>query len=107
MAEKHFSSNNRVSTFFDDVKKMTPKEKALLIIKAARFLCDLVGVRFLSDMKIYWLSYGAAAMVFTYLVLATYTVIYNTYHDNFLHGIKATCVIGIGVPVSLLSLFSI
>lgn len=103
MAEKRF----RISTFFDDVKKMTPKAKASLVIKAYRTLCDLIGIRFLSDMKIYWLTYFPAIMVCIYVVLTIYTVIYNTYHNNFLHGIKATCVVGIGVPVSVLSLFKI
>lgn len=101
MAKNWFSQKNRVKTFFDDVEKMTPKAKALLVIKACRTLCDFVGIRFLSDMKIFWLSYGAGTMVLMYVLLATYTVIYYTYHNNFSHGIKATCVVAIAVPVSV------
>lgn len=95
------SKRNRVTTFFEDVEQMTPKAKALLVIKACRVLCNLIGVRFLGDMKVFWYSYTPAAVVFIYMALAIYTVIYNTYHNNFTHGIKATCVIGIAVPVSV------
>lgn len=102
--KKWFRKSNRISTFFNDIEKLTPKAKALLIIKACRELCELVGIRFLSDMKVYWLSYGAGVMVLIYLVLATYTVIYNTYHNNFSNGIKATCVVGIAVPVSVFTI---
>lgn len=106
MAEKWFRVKNRVTSFFDDIEKMTPKAKALLVIKACRTLCDLVGIRFLSDMKIFWLSYVSGAMVLIYLLLAFYTVIYYTYHDDFSRGIKATCVIGIAVPVSVLFIYN-
>lgn len=92
---------SRVSTFFEDIERMTPKAKALIIIKICRMFCDSVGLRFLSDMKVFWLSYCSGIMVLIYLVLACYTVVYYTYHNNFSHGIKATCVVGIAVPVSL------
>lgn len=105
MAEIKFWRRNPVTKFFDDVKKLTPKAKALLVIDACRRLCDVAGVRFLSDLKVFWLSYVPAIMVFIYVVLAIYTVIYNTYHDNFSNGLKATCVVGVAIPVSMPSLF--
>lgn len=102
VTKKWLWSENRISKFFVEIEKMTPKAKALTVIKACQILCDSIGVRFLSDMKVFWLSYGAGTMVAIYLSLAIYTVIYNIYHHNFSHGIKATCVIGIAVPVSIL-----
>lgn len=92
---------DRVTTFLKDIDQMTPKAKALTVVKACQILCDSIGVRFLSDMKVFWLSYCAGTMVLIYLLLAFYTLSYQTYHNNFSHGIKATCVIGIAVPVSL------
>lgn len=97
---KSFLPENRVSNFFADIEQITPKTKALLINKSARMILDMIGVRFLSDMKVYWFSYCAGFMVLIYLLLAIYTVIYYTYHNNFSQGIKATCVVGIAVPVS-------
>lgn len=92
---------NRVSSFFDDIKRMTPKQKALLVVKSCRVLCDAVGLRFLSDLKVFWLSYCAGIMAVTYIILAIYTVAYYTHHNNFSHGIKATCVVGIAIPVRM------
>lgn len=99
--EKWSWPKDRVSTFFADIEKKTPKAKALLVVNACRILCDSIGCRFLSDMKVFWLSYCAGTMVLIYLTLAIYTVSYNTYHHNFSHGIKATCVVGVAVPVSI------
>lgn len=85
-----------------EINEMTPKAKALLIVKVCRVMCDSIGVRFMSDCKVYWLSYVPGCMVVLYLILATYTLIYYTHHNDFLRGIKATCVIGIAIPVSKL-----
>lgn len=93
---------NGVSGMFKQIDQMSPRAKAFLVIKSCRLLLELIGVRFLSDMRVFWLSYGAGVMVLVYLILATYTVIYNTYYNNFLHGIKATCVVGVAVPVSIM-----
>lgn len=90
----------RIKILFEDFEQMTPKAKALLDIRAHRTLCDMIGTRFLSDMKIYWSSYFPAVLALTYVALTIYTVIYYTYHNNFSHGIKATCAIGSAVPVS-------
>lgn len=91
---------NGLSGIFEYIDQMTPKAKALLVVKACRLMCDSIGVRFLSDMRVFWLSFGAGTMVLIYLILATYTVIYYTYHNDFSRGIKATCVVGVAVPVS-------
>lgn len=74
---------NGVSGIFKDIDEMTPKAKALLVVKACRLMCDAVGVRFLSDFRLFWLSFCSATMVVLYLTPATYTVIYNTYHHFF------------------------
>lgn len=93
-----------ISNIFKEIDEMSPKEKALLVVKACQLMCDSIGVRFLSDMKVFWLSFGAGTMVLLYLILATYTVIYYTHHNDFLHGLQATCVVGVAVPVSIFTI---
>lgn len=89
----------KISNIFKDIDGMTPKSKALLVVKACRFMCDSIGIRFLSDSRVFWLSYVAGFLVLLYVILAIYTIIFNTYHHNFSHGIKATCVVGVAIPV--------
>lgn len=105
-AKKWFPHKNGVKTFLDDVEKMTPKEKAFLVTKCARTLCNFIGLRFLSDMKIFWLTYAPPTVALLYVLLVIYTVIYNTFHNNFLHGIKATCAIAVAVPVSVAFIYN-
>lgn len=92
-------TRGNISNFFTNIDQMTPKAKASLVVKACRLMCDSIGVRFLSDSKVFWFSYLSGIMVLVYLILAIYTVCFYTYHQKFSHGIKATCVIGIAVPV--------
>lgn len=94
-----FWPKRKYDEFWQRIEKLSPRDKALLPVKACQHLLDFIGVRFLSDMRLYWLSYCAGLMVLTYLILATYTVIYYTYHDMFSTGLKATCVVGVAVPV--------
>lgn len=89
----------KYKNFQKEVEEMTPKGKALLIVKVCRWLCEFIGLNYLGDMKVYWLSYMAGLTVVIYLFLATYTLIYYTYHGEFLTGLKGTCVVGIAVPV--------
>lgn len=96
-----FPQKNRLKSFIKNVDKMTPKAKALLVIKCAQKLCDFVGIRFLSDMKIFWLTFVAPTVALIYVLLVIYTVIYHTYNDNFLNGIKSTCTVAIAIPVSV------
>ncbi|XP_031626433.1 uncharacterized protein LOC116342813 [Contarinia nasturtii] len=101
-SQKWAWSKVKISNISKEIDQMTPKGKAMLVVKACRLMCDSIGVRFLSDSRVFWLSYAAGTMVLIYLILAVYTVIYNTYNNNFSHGIKATCVVGIAVPSVLL-----
>lgn len=98
---------NGISGLFQQIDQMSPRQKALLVVKACHLSLESIGVRFLGDMRIFWLSYGCAFMVFSYLILATYTVIYSTYHNNFLQGIKATCVVGVAIPVSQIFVYKL
>lgn len=100
MRQKWSWPKNGISGFVKEIDEMTPKAKALLVIKACRLMCDSIGVRFLSDCRVFWLSYIPGLMVLLYLILAIYTVIYYTYHNDFSRGIQATCVVGVAVPVS-------
>lgn len=84
--------------FWQKIDKMSPKQKAMLPLRACRYLINLIGVRFLSDMKINWYSYSAGFAACLYLILATYTVIFYIYHNQFSTGLKSTCVLGICVP---------
>lgn len=88
----------KYNDFWRKVDKMSPKRKAMLPVIACRMLLDSIGVKFLSDMKIHWYSYSAGFAASSYLVLATYTIIYYTYHNKFSTGLKATCVLGVCVP---------
>lgn len=99
-AEKWSWPKKGFSGLLNDIDEMTPKAKALLVVKACRFMCDSIGVRFLSDCRVFWLSYVPGLLTLLYLILATYTLIYYTYYDDFLRGIQATCVVGVAVPVS-------
>lgn len=96
-----FMPKAKYDSFRKEVEDMTPKAKALLIVTACKRLCEFIGLNFLGDMTVYWLSYMAGLMVVIYLFLATYTLIYYTYHNEFSTGIKGTCVVGIAVPVCL------
>lgn len=77
-----FSPKAEYDSFRQEVQDMTPKQKAFLIIK--------VGVRFMSDCHVF--SYAAGFAVALYLFLASYTLIYYAYHNQFATGIKGTCV---------------
>lgn len=89
----------RFTEMWQDIDKMTPKGKALLTVKACRMILDSIGVRFLGDMRVFWFSYAAGTAAISYVILATYTIIYYTYHHKFATGIKGTCVVGIAIPV--------
>lgn len=90
---------NKYTEFWQKIERMSPKEKAMMPIKVARTLLNLIGVRFLSDLRVFWYSYVPGITVLTYTLLAVYTLIYYTYHNQFSTGLKGTCVIGVAIPV--------
>lgn len=88
----YFLPKAKYDSFRQEVQDMTPKQKAFLIIKVAKWLLEAIGVRFMSDCHVYWFSYAAGFAVALYLFLASYTLIYYAYHNQFATGIKGTCV---------------
>lgn len=90
--------------FWQKIDCMSPKQKAMMPMKAARTLLDFISVHFLSDLRVFWFSYMAGLMVLIYMMLATYTIIYYTYHNQVSTGLKATCVIGVALPVTTIFL---
>lgn len=82
-----------------DWHRKSAREKCLLLYRIGRVCGDLIGLRFLNDLRIVWWSYLSAVMCSTYGILTIYTIYYFTAKNRFSESIPSTCMSGIVVSV--------
>lgn len=93
--------------FRDEWATKVPKQKVMFVLNSARFVFDLVGVRVLSDLRVYWLSYIPAVMVLDLVLSTFYTIQYYYRDDRLLIGMQSTCLYGVTIPVRISNYFYI
>lgn len=79
----------------------TPKQRWEFLINFGRVLCEMIGVRIYSDMKIFWYTGTSAVLITIHFTLTVYTVQYYFRRREFVRGMECTCFIGMGALVSL------
>lgn len=90
---------------FDKLKAFwdakTPKQKWQTIMNVPTKMLELIGVRLLSDMKVYWYSYLGGSLAVLYVSLVSYTLLNHFFKGEYLEGLECTYTAG---TVSLVSL---
>lgn len=79
----------------------SPLEKLIFLQESVSFLLKLLGARYLSDLKIYWLSHLPLAFLIYYISFAIYTVQYYIARGDVMTGIIPICAIGLVVAVTI------
>lgn len=84
----------------DKWQTKTPKQKWQHIYNSANVVCEVIGIRILSDMKNYWYSASCGLVGGLYFSLLIYTAQYYFKRKEFTRVLECTCLIGMAVPVS-------
>lgn len=77
----------------------SPAEKWDLIYAIGRKMCDLIGVRVLSDNRVNWYSACGGLSATLYVLLNIYTIQYYLRHDEFVRGMECMFMVGLVIGV--------
>lgn len=79
----------------------TPRQKWLLLFNFTNFASNSIGLRTLTDGRIYWWSYSSGVLLGTYAILLPYSIVYSICTGNVASGLNACCASGLVVSVIL------
>lgn len=96
--------DSKLEKYRDQWRKKTPNKKWAVIYGFGDLMCKSIGVRAYSDMKVTWYSALPGLVTVTYLVCAFYTLWFYFNEGDILRGMPCTCVSGIVITVSSVSL---
>lgn len=84
----------------EEWRMKTPKQKWIFIYNIPAKLGELIGVRVLTDLKVFWYSYICLAAGFVQFSTVAYTVWIYYQRGRFLEGLQCTSTLGIVISVN-------
>lgn len=78
----------------------SPGEKWDSIYDIGRAMCDLIGVRVLSDNRVNWFSACGGLSAALYVLLNIYTIQYYLRRDEFVRGMECMFLVGVVIGVN-------
>lgn len=85
--------------FKEEWLKKSPLEKLIFLQESVSSLLELLGARYLSDLKIYWLAHLPLVLFIYYITFTIYTVQYYISRGDVITGLRPMCGIGLVVAV--------